>query len=208
MKKLLVLILSTNLIISGLPANAAVKAGQFCKKSLRNKTVLLSDNTKLICILNGKKYRWMQLVSEKQKSPSQTGKSFKFGEEGGTQFARFKILKEFTLDSVGLEEKLGQGKVFLIKECLQETQQENPVGNKLSFAMWSAIDETGNRIQASTIKGPPELDPTFPTGNDPNLRLKPGECLTGHIVIRGSAKLVELQYVDKIFSEVLRFAVE
>ena len=57
MKKLLVLALTTILLTSGLPANAALKAGGVCKISGQTK---LSGNKVLTCSKKGKKLVWIE----------------------------------------------------------------------------------------------------------------------------------------------------
>ena len=56
MKRLLILTLSTILLISGLPANAAIKAGVTCQTSQQNS---VSKKLNLVCQKKGNRYIWV-----------------------------------------------------------------------------------------------------------------------------------------------------
>ena len=67
MKKLFVLVLSAVLLVSGLPANAAVKAGAKCKVVGQIK---VNKNKEFTCIKKGSKVIWNKGVVLKSKAVS------------------------------------------------------------------------------------------------------------------------------------------
>lgn len=191
------------------------KPGSSCLKSEVKKFVVLPNKSVLICTFSSKKYTWKRYSTPSTPpttptpTPTPIAKPITnvigLGMWGETNFGRFTILKSFTLSSVGLDKQLGAGTAFLIKGCLQTWQPPNPIGFSFSESSWSAIDANGKRISVATVAGPVELNPTYPSVFSDQI-LKPGDCISGHIVFFSNVQIAELLYVDSTLGGSIRFS--